>query len=122
MNFDRLTHFLDSLVQRGIPAVDLMICKDGASVYRHFTGTRDPQTGIALDGSELYQTCSLSKPVTAVAAMTLVEQGRRCLDDPVSAYLPDKGIALSCNMQVRGAPLKHLHPQLRDLCYECLSL
>ena len=116
MNFDRLPRFLDSLVQCGIPAVDLMICKDGESVYRRFAGTRDPQTGIALDGSELYQTYSLSKPVTAVAAMTLVEQGRLCLDDP------DKGIALSCNMQVRGAPLKHLHPQLRDLCYECLSL
>lgn len=89
MNFDRLTRFLDSLVQRGMPAVDLMICKDGESVYRHFTGTRDPQTGIALDGSELYQTYSLSKPVTAVAAMTLVEQGNLCLDDPVYAYLPE---------------------------------
>ena len=89
MDFDRLTHFLDSLVQQGIPAVDLMISKDGYPVYRHFAGTQDPQTGIALDGSELYRTYSLAKPVTAVAAMTLVEQGRLCLDDPVYAYLPE---------------------------------
>ena len=38
MNFDRLTAFLDRLVEWRIPGVDLMVDKNGETVYRHQAG------------------------------------------------------------------------------------
>lgn len=89
MNFDRLTSYLDSLDRQGIPGVDLMICKNGDTLYRHYAGFRDAEAHIPMDGNVLYQTYSLSKPVTAAAALTLLEKGAFRLDDPVHAYIPE---------------------------------
>lgn len=89
MDFTKLTTCLDHLVQAGIPGADMMISVDGETVYRHYTGYRDMQSGIAMDGSELYQTYSAAKLVTVTAALSLYEKGAFRLSDPVSAYIPE---------------------------------
>ena len=37
----------------------------------------------------LFRIYSMSKPITSVAAMMLVEEGKLRLDDPISKYLPE---------------------------------
>lgn len=88
MNFEKLTAYIDSLKNEGIPGSDLIVFKDHECIYRHFTGLRDREKSIPMDGNELYWIYSATKVHTCTAALQLVEQGLIGLDDPVGKYLP----------------------------------
>ncbi len=88
MNFQRLTDFLDWLPSWRIPGVDMMIAVDGETVYRHQAGWRDREKQLPMTGDELYWIYSASKVITCAAALTLYEQGKYLLSDPVSEYIP----------------------------------
>ncbi|MBR2896487.1 MAG: beta-lactamase family protein [Oscillospiraceae bacterium] len=77
-------HFLD----KGIPAFDLIVYKDGECVLRHMAGYADPEKKIPIKGNEKYHMFSCSKPITCVAAMQLWEKGLFSLDDELADYLP----------------------------------
>ena len=88
-HFEPLTAFLDSEEQNfGIPAVDMLIYKDGKEIYRHSAGHPDIEKKRAVSDRDLYWIYSASKISTCVAALTLIEKGKLALDDPVSKYLP----------------------------------
>ena len=89
MNFDRLTDFLDWLVQWRIPGLDIMVDRHGETVYRYQAGYKDREQGVRMRGDELYQIYSASKVVTCAAALTLYEQGKFLLSDPVSEFIPE---------------------------------
>ncbi|MBR6766815.1 MAG: beta-lactamase family protein [Clostridia bacterium] len=89
MNFDRLTDFLEWLVEWRIPGVDIMVDKDGETVYRHQAGYKNREKGIKMQGDELYQIYSATKVVTCAAALTLYEKGAYLLSDPVSNFIPE---------------------------------
>src|SRR5262249_59588439 len=52
-------------------------------------GVADVSSGRALTADALFRIASMTKAVTSVALMQLVEQGRLGLDDPVEKYLPE---------------------------------
>ena len=52
-------------------------------------GLRDLATNDPLEPDDLFRVYSMTKPVTSVAAMILVEQGKVSLDDPVSKFIPE---------------------------------
>ena len=89
MNFRKLTEFLDFLPEWRIPGVDMMVAVDGETVYRHQAGWRDREKKIPMAGDELYWIYSASKVITCAAALTLYEQGKYLLGDPVSEYIPE---------------------------------
>lgn len=88
MDFTKLDRYLDRLTDRGIPFGDLIVTKDGETVYRRLVGHSDAERTKPLDGSEIYWLFSVSKVVTCAMAMKLVEEGKIALDDPVSKYIP----------------------------------
>ena len=88
MDFTRLTEYLDSLPGIGVPGLDLIVCQDGARIYRHMAGTRDAARTEPVRGDETYRLYSCTKLFTTCAAMQLIERGKLHLDDPVSDYLP----------------------------------
>lgn len=88
MNFDRLTRFLNGLPEWRIPGVDMMVAVNGETVYRHQAGWRDREKQLPVKGDELYWIYSASKVITCAAALTLYEQGKYLMDDPVGEYLP----------------------------------
>lgn len=51
-------------------------------------GLRDVAAGLPVTADTLWRIYSMTKPVTSVAVLTLVEEGRLALDDPVDRYLP----------------------------------
>lgn len=59
----------------------------GHRVHLLETGVRDIETQQPLQADTLVRIYSMSKPITSVAAMTLYEQGKFQLDDPVSKYI-----------------------------------
>jgi CubicO group peptidase (beta-lactamase class C family) len=72
-----------------------IIAREGRIVHRGATGVR-VLGGAAMSEDTLFRIASMTKPVTAVAVLRLVEQGKLSLDDPVAQYLPEIGA-----MQVR---------------------
>lgn len=65
-----------------------LFARDGVPVYGNAAGSSDIATGEPMTMDTPVRIASMTKPVTAVAAMILVEEGRLDLDDPVSTYIP----------------------------------
>ncbi len=72
-----------------IPGAVLLIARHGKVAYEQTVGSRDPQNGEPMKVDDIFRIYSMSKPITVVAALTLVEAGRLQLDDPISKYLPE---------------------------------
>ncbi len=89
MDFTRLDAFLDRITAWRIPGNDCIVYKDGKIVHRHFSGYAEIETGRKIDGSEVYNMWSCSKPITCAAALTLLERGDFLLTDPIETYLPE---------------------------------
>lgn len=86
----RLTDKFNSDVQQGeIPGAVVLIVKDGKVAYHEAFGFRDRTKRAPMPKDAIFRIASMTKPVTAVAALMLVEQGRLQLIDPVSRYLPE---------------------------------
>lgn len=88
MNFNKLTAYIDTLQDQGVPSGDLIVYKDHQMVYRHMSGFRDRAMSVPLTGKETYSIYSCSKVMTTCAAMQLIEKGKLLLDEKVSTYLP----------------------------------
>ena len=58
-------------------------------LYQGAFGVADVATGRPLTPDALFRIASMTKPITSVALMQLVEQGRLGLDDPAEKYLPE---------------------------------
>ena len=67
----------------GIPAISLAIVHEGQIRYKAAFGTIDLENSIPASVSSAFRIASVSKPLTAVAAMQLAESGVLDLDAPV---------------------------------------
>src|ERR1043165_7830907 len=72
------------IADRKIPGAILLIQQHGKLVHFECFGVRDPDTGLAMTPDTIFQIYSMSKAVTSVAAMMLVDEGKLGLADPVS--------------------------------------
>ncbi len=89
--FEKLNELLEKMPQRGIPACELSITKDGKSLYRKCVGYSDSQRTQPVSNRDLYWIFSCSKVITCVAALRLIEAGLISLNDPVSKYISEYG-------------------------------
>ncbi|WP_164933696.1 serine hydrolase domain-containing protein [Bradyrhizobium guangzhouense] len=71
-----------------IPGAILLLQQHGKRVYYENFGVRDVATEISMSADTIFRLYSMSKPVTAVLAMMLVEEGKLAISDPVSKYIP----------------------------------
>jgi len=83
------TAFQAGVDKKEIPGAVVLIVRQGKVGYFEAFGYRDRETGAPMTRDAIFRIASMTKPVTIVAAMTLVEQGRLNLSDPVSRYLPE---------------------------------
>src|SRR6202165_5439675 len=82
-------YFRNEIATGKIPGAVLLIQQHGHPVYFESFGVRDVDSKRPMTADTIFRLYSMSKPVTSVAAMTLVEDGKLRLDDPVSKYIPD---------------------------------
>jgi CubicO group peptidase (beta-lactamase class C family) len=83
----------DAMREQRIPAVTVAIARDDRLVYSKAFGSADLENSVPATTETLIRTASVAKPITAVAAMTLVESGKLDLEAPVQKYcapLPPK--------------------------------
>ncbi|MGE0665188.1 MAG: serine hydrolase domain-containing protein [Sphingomonadales bacterium] len=85
---------IDAAMQRWVDekklaGVTIAIARDGKLAYLHSSGMADIAKGRPMDENALVRIYSMTKPVTAVAVMMLVEEGKLRLTDKLSDYLPE---------------------------------
>lgn len=86
----RVTHALRDYVARGtLPGVAAAVARKGKLAYLETLGVQDVQTKAPITDRSIFRIYSMTKAITAVAAMTLYEEGRFQLNDPVAKYLPE---------------------------------
>src|SRR5262245_46036013 len=68
---------------REVPGVVAMAATDKGILYEGVFGTRSLAGGPAMTRDTVFRTASMTKAVTSVAAMQLVEQGKLTLNEPV---------------------------------------
>lgn len=83
---DALAHQL--LEKQQIPGMTLAIVRNGEIILSRAYGSADLENGVAANSAGEFRTASIAKPITAIAAMKLVEQGKLDLDAPVQQYCP----------------------------------
>lgn len=84
---DRLLH---RYVESGCLAGALgLVYRKGETVYCKAVGQRDMEAGQPMSADTIFRIYSMTKPITAVAALMLFEDGQFLLDDPVETYLPE---------------------------------
>jgi CubicO group peptidase (beta-lactamase class C family) len=71
-----------------IPGAVVMIARDGKVVYHEAFGIRDPATGAPMRKDSIFRIYSMTKPITGVAVLMLMEEGKIRLSDSISKYLP----------------------------------
>ena len=66
-----------------------MIFENGNEVYYNAFGYADIAAKQPMDRNTIVQIYSMTKPITGTALMTLYEEGKFDLDDPISKYIPE---------------------------------
>ena len=85
----RITPMMKDLVDRGrVAGTVTLVARNGKVVYHEAAGRRDVEKNVPMTTDSLFRIASMSKAVTSVAIMMLVEDGKVHLDDPVSRFIP----------------------------------
>ena len=91
MNLQRLK-YIDKVVENAVKDEEvaggtICIIKDGTEVYRKHFGFADREKNIVFNDSTIFRLFSMTKPITAVATLMLIERGILDYNDKVSKYL-----------------------------------
>src|SRR6202035_2505652 len=85
----RVGDYLREQIANGkIPGAILLIRQRDKTVYHEFFGVRDVATRLPMTDDTIFRLFSMTKPITSVVAMMLVDEGKLRLDDPVAKYIP----------------------------------
>jgi CubicO group peptidase (beta-lactamase class C family) len=107
LDADRLAridqHFERYVDDGRLPGWLAVVTRRGKIAHVGMHGQRDVEAGLPVQPDTLWRIYSMSKPITSVAAMVLVEEGRLELTDPISRFIPEFGAS---RVYVKGSGLK----------------
>lgn len=85
----RIQQIIQTFVDEGeLAGAATAVWRDGA-IQTACAGWRDIETRLPIERDTIFRIASMTKPVTSVAALMLVEEGRIALTDPISKYAPE---------------------------------
>jgi CubicO group peptidase (beta-lactamase class C family) len=89
--FDRLeAHLKRRYIDAGrFPGTQLLVYRRGHVVHNAVQGLADIERKVPVKDDTIFRIYSMTKPVTSVAFMMLLEEGRVALDEPVHQYIPE---------------------------------
>ncbi|KYG98898.1 serine hydrolase domain-containing protein [Bradyrhizobium sp. DOA1] len=86
---DRITAYFNNEVGSGrLPGAVILVQQHGKPVYLKTFGVRDVTTDLAMTPDTIFAIHSMTKPITCLGAMMLIDEGKLALTDPVSKYVP----------------------------------
>jgi CubicO group peptidase (beta-lactamase class C family) len=87
---ERLHQQIESFVHEGKHAgISVLLLRKGQVADFFAVGFRDRQAGAPMQGDTIVRIYSLTKIITSVAALTLIEEGKLGLSHPIKDYLPE---------------------------------
>ena len=94
LNFEKMkenvrSHVSAVIGQRILPCASLLVYQENEGFYREEFGFSDISKREMLKSDAMFRLASMSKPITAVAALILMDRGLLSLDDPIAKYLPE---------------------------------
>jgi CubicO group peptidase (beta-lactamase class C family) len=111
--FARITEFFNNeIAAKTLPGAVVLIQQHGKPVYLRCFGVRDVATHAPMTPDTIFALHSMTKPVTSVAAMMLIDAGKLALSDPASKYIPgfaDVKVGVS-SVAADGTPYLKLVP------------
>ncbi len=85
----RIPRFMEAQVAAGaLPGALTLIWRQDRIAHHSMVGMIDRERGVAMREDAIFRLYSMTKPVTVVALLMLLEQGRIALDDAVAAFIP----------------------------------
>ena len=87
---ERLRAPANAAVETGdVPGAVTLVWQGGQILDVHAVGLRDIEAKLPMERSTIFRIASMTKPVTVACALTLVEEGRMRLDDPITKWAPE---------------------------------
>ena len=88
MDKQEIQRTIDTYIQnQELAGGALLVRRDNEILYQNTFGFADTAAGLPIAKDSIYRLMSMTKPITAVAVMQLVEQGKVQLDAPLNRYL-----------------------------------
>ncbi|HXZ67325.1 MAG TPA: serine hydrolase domain-containing protein, partial [Alphaproteobacteria bacterium] len=116
----RLTDAVNASVDKGEIAGIIALIERRGDTHIDVAGMQDRERNIALKRDTIFRLASISKPITAAAAMILVEEGKLRLDEPVDRLLPE--LANRKVLKRMDGPIDDVEPQKRPITVrDCLT-
>ena len=95
MSSDRLAridrHFGQYIEDGRLPGWQIVVARHGKVVHHAIAGRRHIEADLAVEADTIWRIYSMTKPLTAVLALQLWEEGAFELNDPVAKYIPSFG-------------------------------
>jgi CubicO group peptidase (beta-lactamase class C family) len=86
---ERLSSVMQHEVESGhVPGISMLIVRRGKTGYRRNFGARRPG-GPPMPSNAIFRIYSMTKPIVTVALMTLLEEGRLFVADPIAKFIPE---------------------------------
>lgn len=86
---DKLSEFFRNEVATGkIPGAIILIQQHGKPVYHESFGVQDVESKAPITDHTIFRLFSMTKAITSVAAVKMLDEGKFSLDDPVAKYIP----------------------------------
>jgi CubicO group peptidase (beta-lactamase class C family) len=95
-----------------------LVWRRGRVVQAASVGRRDLVSGLQVERDTIFRIASMTKPVTTVAALMLLEEGRFTLDEPISRYAPE--LAEMRVLRDPDGPLDETAPAVRPITFDDL--
>lgn len=89
MDFKPLASFIDRVTSWRIPWAEVMVIHQNDTVFHYRNGYANLEEKTPITDGAIFNLYSMTKIMTCVAALQLVERGHMLLSDPVSDYLPE---------------------------------
>ncbi len=104
-----------------VPGAQMLIARKGKIAWQARLGYRDQAAKDAIPADALFRIYSMTKPITSVVAMMLVEEGRLQIAEPVTKYLPEIGeMKVATEKPGEGKPVVELSPPARAMTVQDL--
>ena len=112
---DRITAMTQKYVDEGkLAGVITLVARDGKLVHFEAVGNKGVDDARPLEKDDLFRIYSMTKPITATAAMQLYEQGKFHMSDPVHKFIPEFKNLTVLNDQGEQVPVKN-HMTMQQL-------
>uniref|UniRef100_Q01T45 Beta-lactamase n=1 Tax=Solibacter usitatus (strain Ellin6076) TaxID=234267 RepID=Q01T45_SOLUE len=113
-----MSETLQHIVESGqLAGAATLVWKNGTAQTTCF-GWRDIERNLPVEQDTIFRIASMTKPITSVAALMLVDEGRIALNDPITRYAPE--FSQMRVLRSPGSPLDETDPAERLITFEDL--